>query len=155
MDVKDIIKTLELERHPEGGYYKRTYESDLLLDSTRIGSAIYYLLEGEDKSHLHILESDEIWHHYQGANVHVHTFSLDGEYKLLKLGNDISNGYLPQVIVPMHTWQCAEVLNSGFALMGCSLSPAFGFNTFKIATKSDLVIDNQYLALIEKFILKS
>ena len=48
MDVKDIIKTLELERHPEGGYYKRTYESDLLLDNTRIGSAIYYLLEGED-----------------------------------------------------------------------------------------------------------
>jgi len=45
MDVKDIIKTLELELHPEGGYYKRTYESDLLLDSTRIGSAIYYLLE--------------------------------------------------------------------------------------------------------------
>lgn len=66
-----LIKDLNLLPHPEGGFYKENFRSNLILD-TPLGkrsssTAIYFLLGKNDKSHLHKIQSDELWHYYNGT----------------------------------------------------------------------------------------
>ena len=58
MTAEEIIKKLNLIKHPEGGFYKETYraEKSITLDNGNVrntGTAIYYLLKDKDKSHFH------------------------------------------------------------------------------------------------------
>jgi len=65
------IRKLELEKHPEGGYFKEVHRSEdkfkgVLLparfnkQSRTYFTVIYYLLEKRDFSAFHKLQSDEI-----------------------------------------------------------------------------------------------
>jgi predicted cupin superfamily sugar epimerase len=71
------IEKLRLEAHPEGGYFRQTYRSDVVLAREALpaeftgaraaSTAIYFLLEGKNFSAFHRLRSDEVWHFYVGA----------------------------------------------------------------------------------------
>ena len=90
------IQRLDLKPHPEGGFFRETYASAerVALDTlpgSRAGSrplvtAIYYLLSSGDKSHLHRLQSDEMWHFYQGSALRVHVIHPDRRYQIITLG---------------------------------------------------------------------
>ena len=77
--ARSWIEHLRLEPHPEGGYYRETYRSDLTLDGAALGggfdgrrsasTAIYFLLTGADVSRFHRIRSDEVWHHQDGSPV--------------------------------------------------------------------------------------
>jgi uncharacterized protein len=62
MSAKDLISVLKLEPHPEGGYFKETYRTNEKMinasGATRnLSTAIYYLLENNDKSLFHRIGS--------------------------------------------------------------------------------------------------
>ena len=52
MQVKEIIETLSMERHPEGGWYVQTFR-DVQGGDRGHSTAIYYLLEAGERSHWH------------------------------------------------------------------------------------------------------
>ena len=62
LTAKDVIFTLGMQRHPEGGWYAQTFV-DADQDGGRARStAIYYLLEAGDTSHWHRVDAVEVWH---------------------------------------------------------------------------------------------
>src|SRR6266576_512499 len=74
-----LVELLELSPHPEGGYFRETFRSSeriqrsdvghpgVALHDRAAGTAIYYLLPAGSFSAWHCVQSDEIWHHYDGA----------------------------------------------------------------------------------------
>lgn len=144
MTASKIIEHLEMIPHPEGGYYKETYRSAGTLQNQNgeirnIGTAIYYLLENEDKSHFHRLGSDELWFFHMGSPVEICCIEED-EIVIKLLSNDLGNGAKPQWLIPAHTWFAARVQNSrGFALVSCTVSPGFDFQDFEMAERNGLL----------------
>ena len=67
MDADEIIEHLGLEPHPEGGYYRETWRHDPGDGSRGTGTAIYFLLDADERSHWHRVDADELWHHHLGA----------------------------------------------------------------------------------------
>ena len=75
-DARYWIEKLRLEPHPEGGYFRQTYRSEVLIaqdalpagfsGARAVSTAIYFLLDGENFSAFHRLRSDEVWHFYVG-----------------------------------------------------------------------------------------
>jgi predicted cupin superfamily sugar epimerase len=73
----DWIARLELIRHPEGGWYRETYRSSERAEGAALpprfggprafSTAIYYLLRAGERSALHRIQSDEVWHHSDRA----------------------------------------------------------------------------------------
>jgi predicted cupin superfamily sugar epimerase len=65
------INKLNLQPHPEGGFYKEVFRSEIEVRaacSDKVNQAItsiYYLLEGNDYSGFHRLKSDEIWYFHK------------------------------------------------------------------------------------------
>lgn len=149
--AEDLIRILQLKRHPlEGGYYRETYRSECLLPGKgnhegshgkfSLGTAIYYLLTPESFSEMHRLKADEMFHFYLGDPVEMlHLFPRGGG-RILKLGNDIESGCLPQVLVPGNAWQGCRLIPGGrFALMGTTMSPGFDFADYESGDRSFLI----------------
>jgi hypothetical protein len=55
------------------------------------------------------------------------------------IGKDLSAGERPQVVVPHGVWQGARlVVEEGWALLGCTVSPGFEFVDYKAAGREEL-----------------
>ena len=128
----DIIAALNMQRHPEGGWYAETFRDE---DGGARGhsTAIYYLLEKGERSHWHkVRDAAEVWHYYAGSPLRL-LLSEDGiTSRHHELGPDIASGARPQVIVPANWWQSAEPMGD-WTLVGCTVSPGFTFESFEMA----------------------
>lgn len=137
MTADEIIETLQLEPHPEGGYYRQTFR-DTAGGARGHSTAIYYLLRAGERSHWHrVRDAAEVWHFYAGDPL-VLRMSVDGgaaEGRAVRetvLGPDLLAGQRPQAVVPADVWQSAES-RGAFTLVGCTVAPGFEFAAFEMA----------------------
>lgn len=132
MTADEIIALLELQPHPEGGYFRQTWIADAE-EGRPAGTCIYFLLKRGAGSHWHKVDATEIWHFYAGAPLRLRiSGSEGGPRRDLTLGPDLASGAKPQLIVPATHWQAAETLGE-WTLVGCTVSPAFRFEGFTLA----------------------
>lgn len=131
MTADEIIETLALTAHPEGGHYRETWRH-ANSEGRGAGTAIYYMLRAGERSHWHRVDATEIWHFYAGAPLELETHLEDGETRCHVLGPDIADGQALQIIVAPHEWQAARSLGD-WTLVGCTVSPAFEFAHFEMA----------------------
>ena len=144
------IDRLSLSPHPEGGYYRVTYQSTLTIAQDALPSAfhgdrcastaIYFLLAERDFSAFHRLASDELWHFYAGSALIVYVIDPEGNYSELHLGNEFEAGEVFQEVVKAGCWFGSRLKNpAGFALVGCTVAPGFDFADFEMAKRSELI----------------
>jgi predicted cupin superfamily sugar epimerase len=140
------IKHLQLQPHPEGGYYKEVFRSDM--DVVRVGTegikqactSIYYLLEGKDFSGLHRIGSDEIWYFHKGVPLHIHAIDEAGKHMVHEL-SDGPDGDL-SIVIKAGLWFGAELPSAnGFVLVSCAVAPAFDFSEFEMAKREALLVE--------------
>ena len=130
MTVDEIIAALELEPHPEGGWFRQTWIADAKDGERPSGTSIYYLLGSDAQNLWHHVDADEIWHFHAGAPLVLRISETDaGPAAEHVLGTDLSNGQRPQIIVPAHHWQSAKTLGD-WTLVGCTVSPGFTFDGY-------------------------
>lgn len=149
-DAAYYVSKLGLDPHPEGGYYKRTFESEeqttdqeLTVNfegKRKLYTSIYFLLGSNDISHFHRLKSDELWYYHAGSPLTVHVIDEHGEYKEYRLGINLENGEVPQVLVPKNSIFGSSVKDPDtFSLVGCMVSPGFEFRDFELFTQDELL----------------
>jgi predicted cupin superfamily sugar epimerase len=146
---EELIKKLELAKHPEGGWYRETYRSEEVIQGNALperfaggrsfSTAIYFFLQSGDISVLHRIKSDEIWHFYSGAPLTVHVITPKGEYYPLMLGTNVTDGETFQCVVPAGCWFGAEVSGDGYSLVGCTVAPGFDFVDFEMGRRDALL----------------
>ena len=130
------IDKLQLQPHPEGGFYKETYRSETSLDGRASATSIYFLLRPGDVSHFHILDADELWYFHDGSTVRVHCIDQKGGYSYKDLGR---NGDL-SILIPANTTFAAEVLSDDdYILVSCVVSPGFEFSKFHLYERDELL----------------
>lgn len=163
LNADKLIRDLDLIAHPEGGYYKETYRSDLMFDAQAVSdrftgprccsTTIYFLLKDKDFSAFHRIKADEIWHFYSGSPLVVHVIQPNGDHVDIILGNDPDQGQVFQAVVPAECWFAASLVSgSGYALVGCATAPGFEFDDFEMAQKDQLSATYPHLKdLIHRF----
>ncbi|HYY30352.1 MAG TPA: cupin domain-containing protein [Chthoniobacterales bacterium] len=132
MTASDIIRTLDLKPHPEGGHYRETLRDAVLYGDRSASTAIYFLLAAGEASHWHRIDSIEVWHWYAGAPLVLSISSDSNEVENLQLGSNLPSGERPQGIVPAGAWQSASTLGE-WTLVGCTVAPGFRFESFELA----------------------
>lgn len=164
--MKKIIEFMELQPHPEGGYFAETYRSDMDLahhalprhyGGTRSAStAIHFLLPEGEKSHLHRIKSDEIWHFHLGGPMLLVEITPRGVLRETVLGPDILNGQKLQHVVPAGSWFGGYPLEGApYTLVGCTVSPGFDFDDFELARRDILrAAHPEHAKLIDRMTLK-
>lgn len=146
------IAELNLLPHPEGGWYRRTWASDLAagggtLESDDAGesstgevrplaSLIYFLLPEGEASAWHKVDADEIWLWHGPAPL---ALELGGtgmqpdekhaERHLLGVSDD---SCAAQIVIPAGTWQ-RTLPGKGDTLASCVVSPGFVYAGFELS----------------------
>lgn len=128
----EIIALLDLQPHPEGGWYKQTWAADNAGRAT--GTCIYFLLKAGERSHWHrVVDATEFWIYNAGAPVILSLSETDqGPAHDVEVGPDLFNGARPQAKVPAGWWQAARSAGD-WSLMTCTVSPGFLFEKFELA----------------------
>jgi predicted cupin superfamily sugar epimerase len=140
MNAQQIIDSLALAPHPEGGFYRETYRAQGKFGTHEHSTGIYYLLTPGQKSALHRITSDEMWHFYLGSPIRIAEIAAGGAVTETILGQDLANGEVPQHTVLAGRWFGAELVNpNSFALVGCTVSPAFDFKDFELGKREELL----------------
>lgn len=147
------IDQLGLIAHPEGGYYKETFtSSDRTSGNRNLFTSIYFLLHSHDVSRFHRLKSDELWYFHSGSSLTVHIIDENGHYFEKKLGLNLEENEVPQVLVPKNSIFGSSVTGENtYSLVGCMVSPGFLFEEFELFTKKELLMKYpQHSDIIEK-----
>ncbi|MBX3507287.1 cupin domain-containing protein [Parvibaculum sp.] len=131
IDAEAIIGLLNMQPHPEGGYFAETFRDES--GSARAHStAIYYLLREGERSHWHRVDAAEVWHWYAGGPLALSLCDESRTPETRILGQNLEAGERPQIIVPARIWQAAEPLGR-WTLVGCTVAPGFEFAGFEMA----------------------
>ncbi len=144
LTAEEIIRLLNLKPHPEGGYYRESYRSPVVVPGSHparvYSTAIYYLLIPGSVSKMHRIKADETFHFYLGDPVTWVLLEPQGNMRKVVLGKDIGRGQQLQLVIPAGTW-FGGYLNEGgaYGLMGTTVAPGFEFEDFELARRDDLL----------------
>lgn len=137
----DLIAELQLQPHPEGGYFREIYRSATLIRRDQLSekrtavTTIYFLLKQGQFSCLHQVTSDEIWHFYEGDPIELTWGQLDGSPYQRRLLGPVSPDCSPTLVVPAQAWQAARTTGA-YTLVGCTVAPGFEFRDFRMLADS-------------------
>jgi predicted cupin superfamily sugar epimerase len=141
-DLPEWVRQLELAPHPEGGWFRETWRSNLTLDQATLptdydgprsaGTAILFALMPGQQSAWHTVRSAELWLFHRGSSVTLEFGPDPDTAGTLLLGADIEAGQHPQVIVPAGHWQRARPNGSEPSLVSCVVVPGFDFADFRL-----------------------
>ena len=159
MDAEKLIAELKLERHREGGYFRRTYASKMDVSITKssenrsendphsgvqrsIMSSIFYLLTSDSPTmHINLNRSDIIHYFHLGSSVEFFIIPPSGELVRETLGADILSGEKLQLLVPGGCWRGAtmkETKGEGFSLTSEAVAPGFDYTDNTLAKEDDI-----------------
>ena len=141
--IQELIETLRLQPHPEGGYYAEIYRAPQSIDTANgkrhLLTSIYFLLTSKNISRFHQIKSDEIWFYHEGSPLTVHVLSENGYEKLL-VGPATGIGHLPQQMVPAGVIFGSTVDEpESYSLVSCVVAPGFDFQDFKLFDEVELL----------------
>ena len=130
-EIQAMIEQLQLQPHPEGGYYRETFRSEASLESGRAAATlILFLLPRGVRSRWHRVDAEELWIHQAGAELDLR-IATDGDVcRTHRLG--LSPEAESQILVPTGHWQDARS-QGDWTLVACMVTPGFLFEGFEMA----------------------
>ncbi len=145
-ELPDWIRQLGLAPHPEGGWFRETWRSDLTLGTSALpagydgprsaGTAILFALMPGEQSRWHTVRSAELWLHHRGSPLVLEIGPDTATATSHLLGPGIEQGQQPQLVVPPGHWQRARPRDDEPALVSCVVVPGFDFADFTLAPET-------------------
>ena len=150
MTAEEAVARLGLAPHPEGGFYRETYRASEVLPRAAlperfagprsVSTAILYLLPEGEKSRLHRIASDELWHFHLGGPLELVELAPDGSVETTILGSGLERGEVLQKAVAAGRWFGARPRpGAGWCLVGCTVAPGFDFADFRLGRREELL----------------
>jgi uncharacterized protein len=159
IDPKELIASLGLIPHPEGGHFREVYRSGAppmrskgetdaegaLLRTEReppernVLTSIYWMVDraspigfwcNNASAHVH--------YHHAGAALTYHVIHPDGRLETQRLGPDPRRGDVLQFVVEGGCWKAAHLAEGDYCLLGEAVAPGFDFRDFRWGTEDEL-----------------
>lgn len=146
-----LIAHLGLERHREGGYYRRIFSgTEGVTVDTRAGSrpaltSIQYLLTTRSPvGHFHSNRSTIVHYFQLGDPVIYRLLTPRGKLTTQVLGPDLDAGQQLALVVPGEIWKSSELVadgSHGYSLVAEAVSPGFDYSDMVMATGGALALE--------------
>jgi predicted cupin superfamily sugar epimerase len=157
--VEALVENLGLEPHIEGGYYRRTYQSDHREKVTThsgerfLLTSIYYLLTEDSRiGHWHNNKSDIIHYYHMGSPITYYLIHENGELETVTMGSNILAGEQLQLVVKGGTWKTSFLEHGNYALISEAVAPGFDFEDMTLGKKDNLLSKYpQHESIIKQF----
>lgn len=139
-ELPDWVRKLDLVPHPEGGWFRETWRSELHITESVLppdyagprnaGTAILFVLMPGQQSAWHTVRSCELWLYHRGGPLVLEMGRERESAAPYLLGSDVLAGEQPQLVVPPGHWQRARPHGDEPCLVSCVVVPGFDFADF-------------------------
>jgi len=133
--ARRLIEDLQLVPHPEGGHYRRVYESALAVEHgghrRPALTAIQFLLTRGEASRWHRVDADETWHWQDGGSLELHEFDAESGALGIVTLDSAARGGPAMHVVRAGRWQAARPL-AAYTLVACTVAPGFVWEGFAL-----------------------
>ena len=146
-ELPDWARGLDLSPHPEGGWFRETWRSELTVTQAALppdytgprsaGTAILFLLMPGQQSAWHTVRSTELWLYHCGSPLLLEFGPEQSTATTHLLGSDIGSGEQPQLVVPPGHWQRARPRDDAASLVSCVVVPGFDYADFELSAPTD------------------
>lgn len=135
----DILKKIyKLKKHSEGGMFSEVYTSPFNKDNRALAGSIYFLLEGNEISHFHQIDCDELWFYHEGYGLKITALTEDERHEYL-LGRNVENSEKQMVLIKKRTVFAAENIDkNSFTFISCVTTPKFNYDGFRLIGKNEI-----------------
>ena len=140
----ELIETLQLAPHPEGGHYRRVYESTKQVEANGVlrptHTSIQFLLVEGVGSRWHRVDAAEVWDWQEGSAIEL--LMYDAATRALsraQLDTSVRGGQQLQV-VPAGIWQSART-HGDYSLVNCSVTPGFVWSGLEMLDEQSPLAD--------------
>lgn len=152
MKADALIQQYHLQPHPEGGFFAESYCSTMQNENGRAyAGSIYFLLDQQDISHLHIIDCEEIWYYHAGCGMQIIMISEQGSV----ITETLSMEHNTMVVIPKGVMFAAKNLQTdSYTFVSCVTVPKFTYSGFHMVTLPELKErisepDDEILTLIQ------
>ena len=142
-EASQLVTQLEMQAHPEGGFYKRCFTSATEIETPwgprPSATMIYYLLPQGAFSQWHRLRQQEVWMYQAGDPVLLHSINPSAELDSRVIGPGA--GHHREWCINGGDWFAAEPCPDpqyGYTLASCMVTPGFDFADFELGDKASL-----------------
>ena len=131
----ELITSLRLQPHPEGGWYREVFRSAQTVQPhdgrppRAALTTIDFLLQRGQFSAWHRVRGDEVWHLLEGDALRLWLLPPDPVPGLAAQQVLLSGASTRRHVVPADWWQAAEPVGD-FAYVGATVGPGFDFDDF-------------------------
>ena len=160
LSAETVVENLRLDRHVEGGFFRRTYASDYRLQTPTARdrcsmTSIFYLLATQSPiGHFHINRSDIVHYFHLGDPISYYLIHPDGKLEIVVMGNNLLAGQQLQMTVPSGVWKASQIPadgEHGFGLVSEAVSPGFDYTDMRLGYCDELLeLFPQYEELIRR-----
>ncbi len=163
MSKQQLIAQLQLEPHVEGGYFKRTYQSDdqPMIDTEvgqrlRISSIHYMLTDDAPIGRWHVNRSDILHFYHLGDPINYYLIDPAGNLSTHVLGPDPSLGHTLQLVVKAGSWKASKLQSGSFGLLSEAVCPGFEYQDMQLGQRAQLLAQfPQHQQLIRDFSIEA
>ncbi len=159
--IKILTEYLDLKPHPEGGFFSETYRSKEIYPKDKLPerynsdrcffTSIFFLITENSFSAFHKLQTDEIWHFYEGNPVELFIITQNRELLKIVLGDKPEYGMRYTHLVEKNCWLAAKLESGNYALTGCTVAPGFEYEDLEMGDRKKLVNEfPEYKEIIER-----
>ena len=136
--ITELKEAYALSPHPEGGWFSEVYTAPFVQGGRALAGSIYFMLCGNDISHFHQIDCDEIWYYHEGCGLKI-TVMQGGKYETLLLGADPAAGQRAMAVIPAGAVFAAENIDAdGYTFLSCATTPAFSYDGFRLIGQQEL-----------------
>lgn len=142
-DKQYWIEQLCLKPHVEGGFFRRTFGSELSVPTqygNRISmSSIFYMLTDDSSTgYFHKNRSDIMHYWHAGSPLHYTVIHSDGGISRHILGPDIAAGQQLQLLVEGGAWKATQLKDGQFGLLSEAVTPGYESADMQMARFEDI-----------------
>jgi hypothetical protein len=159
--IESIIQTLQLEKHCEGGYYRRTSCAEQTCKNVNgeerplMTSINYFLTKSSPISYFATNLSNLILFHHTGAPLKILILDKVGNLIEHILGSDLSAGQIPHLFCPSGTCKAYDLMDGEYALISESVSPGFDYKDMHMPDYKEIdQLSNGCAEQLKKYIKK-
>ena len=129
---EDVARLLGLQTRTTCGWVNESFRSRVALPASvlpagyvgdhSLGNILYFMVTPDAPVKLHRIRSDQMYHHYLGEPLEVLLLYADGRSETKTVGNDLTAGMRPQLLIPGGTFHSARLApGSSYSLLATSV----------------------------------
>ena len=136
--IAELKEAYALSPHPEGGWFAEVYTAPFMQGGRALAGSIYFMLCGNEISHFHQIDCDEIWYYHEGCGLKI-TVLQGGKCETLLLGAEPAVGQRAMAVIPAGAVFAAENIDpAGYTFLSCATTPAFSYEGFRLIGRQEL-----------------